>query len=114
MNYRVLVADEALDDIFGLVQYIFVELCNPDAAEKLYYDLNREIKNIGNFPLKFSDSGFQYRGYTIHKKAYHSYLMFYIINDEKKEIYVLRVMKDLMNWQNILNQKRTYHFSDYS
>jgi len=34
MNYKVLIADEAMADIFGLVQYIHTDLCNPDAAEK--------------------------------------------------------------------------------
>lgn len=114
MNYRVLVADEAIDDIFELVRYIHIELCNPDAAEKLYYNLNREVKNMGDFPLKFSDSGIKYRGYIIHKKVYDSYLIFYIINNEKQEVYVLRVIKDLMNWQEILNRTKVYHFSIYS
>lgn len=44
MNYRVLIADEALADIFGLVQNIYTELSNPDAAEKLYENLYRETK----------------------------------------------------------------------
>lgn len=79
MNYRVLIADEALTDIFGLVQYIHAELCNPD----------------------------------IHKKVYESYLIFYIINSEKQEVYVLRVIKDLMNWGKILNRTKIYHFSSY-
>lgn len=35
------------------------------AAEKLYHNLNREAKNMGDFPLKFSDSGIKYRGYII-------------------------------------------------
>lgn len=113
MNYKVLVTDESMDDIFSLVRYIHVELCNPDAAERLYHNLNREIKNLGDFPLKFSDSGIKYRGYTIHKKVYGSYLIFYIISKEKQEIYVLRVLKDLMDWQKILNQAKLYHFSDY-
>ena len=114
MNYRVLIADEALDDIFGLVQYIHTELCNPDAAEKLYESLNRETKNMGDFPLKFSDSGIKYRGYIIHKKVYESYLIFYIINSEKQEVYVLRIIKDLMNWVNIMNRTKIYHFSSYN
>lgn len=114
MNYRVLVADEAMDDIFELVRYIHMELCNPGAAEKLYHNLSREVKNMGNFPLKFSDSGIKYRGYIIHKKVYDSYLIFYIINNEKQEVYVLRVIKDLMNWQKILNRTKGYHFSNYS
>ena len=69
-------ADEVISDIFGLVQYIHTELCNPDAAEKLYHNLNREVKNMGDFPLKFADSGIKYRGYLIHKKVYESYLIF--------------------------------------
>lgn len=40
-------------------------------------------------------------------------LIFYIINKEKQEIYVLRVIKDLMNWQKILNRANVYHFSSY-
>lgn len=114
MNYRVLIADEAIADIFGLVQYIYTELCNSDAAEKLYHNLNREVKNMGDFPLKFSDSGIKYRGYIIHKKVYESYLFFYIINSEKQEVYVLRVIKDLMNWRKILNRTKIYHFSSYN
>lgn len=68
MNYRVLITDEATDDVFNLVKYIQVDLCNPDAANKLYTNLNREVNNMGDFPLKFADSGIKYRGYIIHKK----------------------------------------------
>ena len=114
MKDRVLIADEAVNDIFGLVQYIHKNLCNQDAAMKLYQNLHREVKNIGNFPLKYADSGIKYRGYIIHKKVYESYLIFYIINSEKQEIYVLRVIKDLMNWKKILNETKIYHFSDYN
>lgn len=113
MSYKVLVTDEAIEDIFALVRYIYMELCNPDAAERLYYNLDREVKNLGDFPLKFSDSGIKYRGYTIHKKVYGSYLIFYIISKENQAVYVLRVLKDLMDWQKILNKIKLYHFSDY-
>lgn len=64
--------------------------------------------------MKFSDSGTKYRGYIIHKKVYESYLIFYIINSEKQEVYVLRVIKDLMNWGEILNRTKIYHFSSYN
>ena len=67
MNYRVLVTDEAIEDIFNLVKYIHIDLGNPDAADRLYTNLNREVANMGYFPLKFSDSGVKYRGYVIHK-----------------------------------------------
>ncbi len=46
MNYRVLITDEATDDVFNLVKYIHVDLCNLDAVNKLYMDLNREVNNM--------------------------------------------------------------------
>ena len=69
---------------------------------------------MGDFPLKFSDSGIKYRGYIIHKMVYESYLIFYIINSEKQEVYVLRVIKDLMNWGKILSRTKAYHCSSYN
>ena len=108
-----LVTDEAIEDIFYLVKYIHIDLGNSDAADRLYVNLNREITNMGSFPLKFSDSGIKYRGYVIHKKVYQSYLLFYIISDEKQTVYVLRILKEIMNWRRILEKKIQYHISDY-
>ncbi|MFA9378010.1 MAG: type II toxin-antitoxin system RelE/ParE family toxin [Lachnotalea sp.] len=114
MNYKVLVTDEATDDIFNLVKYIHIDLSNPDAAEKLYSNLNKVVNNTGIFPLKVSDSGIKYRDYIIHKKVFESYLLFYIIDNEKKEVYVLRILKDRMNWQRILKTNKIYHFTNYN
>ncbi len=113
MNYKVLVTDEATEDIFHLVKYVYVDLCNPDAADKLYSNLNREVNNMGNFPLKFSDSGLKYRGYIIHKKVYQAYLLFYVIDNEEKKVFILRVLKDIMNWRRIIQETSIYHFSHY-
>ncbi len=57
MSYRVLITDEATDDVFNLVKYIRVDLCNPDAANKLYTKLNREVNNMGDFPLNLLIQG---------------------------------------------------------
>lgn len=113
MNYSVLVADEAIEDIFQLIKYIHKELCNPDAAEKLYQELKQEISNLGLFPRKFMETEIKYRGYIIHKKVFKTYLIFYIINDEEERVYTLRVMKELMNWKSILRQRKMYHFSKW-
>ena len=111
MNYSVLLADEAIEDILKLVKYIHRELCNPSAADNLYGKLKEEISNLGDFPRKFVSIGIQYRGYVIHKKVYMTYLIFYIINDEEKSVYVLRVMKELMHWKKILRKEKIYHFT---
>jgi len=114
VNYNVFMTDEALEDVFGLVNYTYTNLLNPSAGDKLYRDLKREIESTGYFPLKFYDTGFKYRGYEIHKKCYKSYLIFYIINDEKHEVYILRVLKEIMDWRKMLKRKRIYHFTNLS
>ncbi len=55
MNYKVLITDEATNDVFNLVKYIHVDLCNPDAAKKLYTNLNREVSNIGDLSIIFQN-----------------------------------------------------------
>lgn len=40
-------------------------------------------------------------------------LIFYIINDEEKRVYILRVIKELMNWKKILRRGKTYHFAKW-
>ena len=110
MNYSVLVADEAIEDIYSLVKYIHKELCNPSAAEKLYRELKEEISNLGAFPKKFVSTEIRHRGYVIHKKVYKTYLIFYIVNDKEERVYVLRVMKELMHWKKVLREAKKYHF----
>ena len=110
MNYKVLLTDEAINDIAGLVKYIDEELRNPEAAVKLFLDLKREVENCGIFPMKYSDTGIWYRDYIIHKKVFKTYLIFYIINSDTQEVYVLRVLKDLMDWYQILQTTKKYHF----
>ena len=110
MKYKVFVTDEAISDIIEFARYIDEELHNFEAAERLLHNLKREVENCGVFPMKFCDTGIKYRDYVIHKKVFESYLIFYVINSEAQEVYVLRVMKDLMNWYQILRTTKKYHF----
>ena len=52
MNYKVLITDEATNDVFNLVKYIHVDLCNPDAAKKLYTNLKQGSQQHWGLPFK--------------------------------------------------------------
>ncbi len=114
MHYKVYMTDEAVSDVYSLTEYIRKELCNNDAAIKLYERLGEQIRKIGIFPAKFPGTGFMYRGYIIYKKVFKTYLIFYIINEFDKSVYILRVLKNKMNWKNILGTLKEYHFTDYN
>lgn len=113
MTFEVLITDEAIDDMAEQSRYIREQLCNPAAADKLLADLKQELMRLGSFPLKGSDAGITYRGYTIHKKVYQSYLLFYVLDDKSNTIIILRVLKNIMNWPGILRENKIYHFSNY-
>ena len=78
-------------------------------AEDAFQIIRNRMKNELQ-SIKHSDSGIKYRGYVIHKKIFQSYLLFYVINDAKQAIYVLRILKDIMNWRKILQKSNIYHF----
>lgn len=113
MKYKIQIADEAINDMVSLIQYMRLDLCNPLAAEKLLTGLQETISELGDFPRKSGESGITYRNYEIHKKVYQSYLLFYIINSKDKTISILRILKDIMNWPDMLRETKIYHFSKY-
>lgn len=114
MNYDVMVSDEAIEDVWKLVAYVYTELHNPIASKKLYANLKREIKNMAVLPQRNTASGLYYRGYIIYKKVYQSYIIFYIVDDIQKMVFVLRVLKDIMNWKRIVKVFQNFHFSSSS
>lgn len=113
MKYRVQVTDEAVSDMVSLIRYIQNDLHNPDAAQRIFKGLKQEIINLEHFPMKNAESGITYRNYTIYKKVYQSYLLFYIINSKEKTVSILRVLKDIMDWPGVLRETKIYHFSNY-
>lgn len=114
MTFDIRITDEAIRDMTEQILYIKNNLCNSEAADKLIVDLRQEIAQLEQFPLKGSDSGFTYRNYTIHKKVYQSYLLFYVLERKSNSIIILRVLKNIMNWPSILRETKIYHFSNYN
>lgn len=108
-----MVTDEAVNDMGDAIIYIRSELCNPDAADRLLEEFRQELINLGNFPGQGTDSGVNYRNYTIHKKVYRSYLFFYVFDERSDTITILRILKNTMNWSGILRETKIYHFSNY-
>lgn len=114
MTFDIRITDEAINDMAEQILYIKNNLCNPVAADNHLTDLKQEIVLLGQFPLQGTDTGFTYRNYTIHKKVYQSYLLFYVLERKSNTIIILRVLKNIMNWPGILRETKIYHFSNYN
>ena len=55
---------------------------------------------IKKSPTSFKNTQLIYMGLNIYMNNVKSYLFFYVVDDE--DIWILRVLKERMNWENML------------
>lgn len=105
MNYIIHITNTAQRDILNAADYIEFVLKNPKAADNLLDHAEHTINNLTNFPEKFPFvddpvlSSWVIRFVTIN-----NYLAFYIIDDEKQKIIVVRFLYGKSDWNAILHQ----------
>ena len=75
-----------------------------ELAEEFIQKIKNAITALDIFPGSFPASGFLYRNKTIYLKSKGNCLIFYIIDETKQSVYVLRVMYNRMNWKAILER----------
>ena len=101
---------EAGRDLDNLVAYMMYSLKNGQAANNFLSEYERQIHNLVIFPFGYRGVSFEYQGYEIHLKTFSSYNIFFVIDDLKHQIIILRVLKDRQNWKAILQNEDTYSF----
>lgn len=88
-------------------RYILENFKYRELGENFTQKIKAAVEGLKVLPTGHNTTGIHYRGYDIYLKSYHTYLLFYIIDDEAAIVTILRVLKDGMNWQYIL--KRWIH-----
>ena len=75
-----------------------------ELADEFILKIKNAITALDTFPGRFPASGFVYRNKTIYLKSKDNGLIFYIIEESKQKVYVLRIMHNRMNWKAILER----------
>jgi plasmid stabilization system protein ParE len=102
-NYSIEITDTAQNDYRELYLYLANELHVESSAKKLTHLIEEKIKNLAHFPLAFPLCPEPVlRAEEIHKMPVKKYLVFYIINDSEKKVYVLRILHSLRDYENLL------------
>lgn len=102
--YSVKYTYSARDDMLGMKKYILDTFKYRELGDSFIKKMKEAEKSLNVLPAGYNTVGFQYRGYDIHMKPYKSYLFFYVIDEEKAVLTVLRVLQDGMNWEYILKR----------
>ena len=105
MNYDIHITRAAERDLNGAADYIEFVLLNPQAADSLIDDVESAIADLSSFPAKHAvvDDPVL-KAWGIRFVAVKNYLVFYLISEEEKRVYVVRFLYGKRDWITILKQ----------
>ena len=105
MNYDIHITHTAEADLNSAVDYIDHILLNPQAAEDLLLEAEEKILDLAAFPEKYSlvtDPVLNTWGSRL--VTVKNYLIFYVISEEDKRVYIVRFLHSKQNWNAILGK----------
>lgn len=110
MEFSIKETNEAIQDVTNLAAYMIDKFKNHKAALDFLDDYDKEVCDLNHFPFGFKGISVEYRGYEIRLKPFGTYNIFFVVNVEENVIVVLRVLKDLQDWNSIIRSDSDYHF----
>lgn len=104
--YNVEVTQIAEQDYYKAEAYIKYELYNQKAAAGLAKKLHGAIKDLSFFPTKYPICNDDFlRVWELRFVPVNNYLLFYIVREDEKTVYVLRFLYSRRDWQKILRKQ---------
>ena len=103
MNYKVIIAPSAINDLRDILRYIAQILASPETAVKMLDTIECAIYSLSDMPkihALVSDDRLSALGYR--KLNIKNYIVFFIVNDAFKTVEVDRVLYNRRDWQHIL------------
>lgn len=108
---RIILTWEAIYDITDIADYIEAEF-GTNRADKFQEDMNKQLKEIGYAGEGFGNTQLFYRTHSIFKKAFPPSIIFYVIKEPKKEVHILRVLREERDWKSILQKDTKYTYPE--
>ena len=101
--YDVILETTAVLDLYGILDYIKDVLKAPESAESIYWSIKDQVLSLDEMPYRFPlvrEEPFASMGVRL--MPVESYNAFYIIDEQKSEVHILRILYNRREWQNIL------------
>ena len=103
-NYKIVLSKDALQDIKNTKAYILQTFMYREYAENFSKKIKAVIKALDPFAEGYEKTGYNIEGLEIYYKPYSTYLIFFVVEDAT--VTVIRVLKDRMYWQAIINRMK--------
>lgn len=104
-RYKVILSQKGKAEIRAIVQYIAVNLHEPDTAKRMQRRFKEMVASLKTMPKRFApvpDSYLASAGFRITFVG--NYLVFYTLDEDKKTVNISRVLNGRQNWIELLTQ----------
>ncbi len=108
-KYNVILTWEAIHDVADIADYIESEF-GQTRANRFQDDIKNEMSRLSYTGSTFPKTRIIYRNYSIYKKPFPPSIIFYILIESRKEIHILRVLREERDWQHILSNTHNYTY----
>ncbi len=102
---RVVFTEPAEYDLLDIEYYIFVDLCNPQAAQRISDGILDAAGKLEEYPEGYPLVGDELLGRMgIRIIYFDNYNIFYYYDMQNDVVYIIRILYNKADWQNILKR----------
>ena len=103
MNYKVIVSDQAEQDLNNIYSYIYNELKSKASAERIASQLRRTMVELSMMPKRFRVYPLEpWSSREIRSVSVGNYMMFFLVKDANAEVWVTRIVYGKRDMKNVL------------
>ena len=106
---KIILTWETIYDTTDIADYIEAYF-GIERADRFQQDVREQMLSLKTVGGVFGRTHIKYRSYAIYKKPFPPSIIFYIVKDPEKEIYVLRVLREERDWETILSNEQEYTY----
>lgn len=102
---RVVFTEPAEYDLLDIEYYIFVDLCNPQAAQRISDGILDSVEKLGDYPAVHPLVEDELlRSVGLRMTRFDNYNIFYYYDMQKDVVYIIRILYNKVDWQSILKR----------
>jgi toxin ParE1/3/4 len=102
-EYEVILETTAVLDLYGILDYITDVLKAPESAQRVYSSIKKQVMSLDHMPARHSVVRDEpYASIGVRMMPVENYIAFYVIDEQKHEVHVIRILYNRREWQNLL------------
>lgn len=105
IRYKIEIAQPAVRDLQDILDYIANTLKESAIAQRIYTSIKKEILTLSSMPERnrvVDDEPYAAMG--VRRLFVENYVIFYVVDQGRRSVHILRVLYNRREWQSILGE----------